>query len=109
MRRCQGTALGRRRSRSRIEDPTDQQGEDEIAAAIAVRAEDTVKPDLMSGAECGGDAAVRQATGDGEGAYWAEMTVPPPEYILAQAFDVGGWPVGEIARATLTGILPSCR
>src|SRR5580692_2497293 len=30
-----------------IEDPTDQQGKDEIAAAIAVKAEDTVKPDLI--------------------------------------------------------------
>jgi len=46
------TAHGRRRARTLDRDPTDQQGKDEIAAAITVRGEDTVKPDPMSGAEC---------------------------------------------------------
>src|SRR5690348_12391034 len=44
--RTSGGELGRW-----IKDPSNQQGEDEIAAAIALRAEDTVEPDLVSGAE----------------------------------------------------------
>ena len=87
----------------RIEDPTDQQGEDEIAAAIAVGAEDTVEPDLVSGAECGGDVAVRQAAGDGEGVMLGGDDGAALEH-AAQAFDVGGWPVGEIAQGALTDL-----
>ena len=45
----------------------DQQGEDEVAAAVAVGAEDAVEADLARGAESGGDVAMRQAAGDGEG------------------------------------------
>src|SRR6202046_1804741 len=88
---------------SRIEDPTDQQGKDEIAAAIAVRAEDMVEPDLVSGAECGGDVAVRQATGDSEGIVLGGHDGAALQY-TAQAFDVGSWPVGEVAESTLTDV-----
>jgi hypothetical protein len=38
-----------------FDDPTDQQGEDEIAAAIATGAEDTVETDLARSAKRGGD------------------------------------------------------
>ena len=87
-----------------IEDPTDQQGEGEIAAAIAVRADDTVKPDLLSSAECRGDVAVRQATGDGEGIVLCGDDGAAPEH-AAQAFDVGSGPVGEVAETgTLTDL-----
>src|ERR1700722_15859763 len=70
-----------------IEDPTDQQGKDEIAAAIAVRAEDAVEPDPMSGAECGGDVAVRQGPCDGEGIVLGGDDGAALEH-TAQAFDV---------------------
>src|SRR5450755_2767593 len=86
-----------------IEDPTDQQGQHEIAAAIAVRAEDTVKPDLVSGAECGGDVAMRQATGDGERIVLGGDDGAASE-LTEQAFDVGSWPVGEVAESTLTDL-----
>ena len=45
----------------RIEDPTDEQGKDEIATTIAVGAKDTVEADLAGGAERGGGVAVWQA------------------------------------------------
>src|ERR1700722_17148715 len=96
--RTRGGELGRW-----IDDPPDQQGKDEIAPAIAVRAEDTVKPDLVSGAECGGDVAVRQATGDGEGVVLGGDDGAAFEH-TAQAFDVGSWPVGQIAESTLTDL-----
>src|SRR4051794_21912835 len=51
----------------RIEDAPDQQGEDEVTAAVAVGSEETVEADLAGGAERGGDVAVRQAAGEGEG------------------------------------------
>jgi hypothetical protein len=50
----------------------------------------------MSGAECGGDVAVRQATGDSEGIVLGRDDGAAFEY-TAQTFDVGSWPVGEIA------------
>ena len=100
MRQWRGTALGRRRAWSRIEDPTDQQGKDEIAAAIAVGANDTVKPDLVSGAERGGDVAVRQGAGDGEGIVLGGDDGAALEH-TAQAFDMGSWPVGEVAENPL--------
>jgi len=84
-----------------IEDPADQQGKDEIAAAIAVKAEDTVKPNLMSGAECGGDVAVRQAPGDSKRVMFGGDDGTPLQY-AAQAFDVRCGPIGEIAQGALT-------
>ena len=51
----------------RVEDPTDEESEDEIATTIAAGAEDTVEADLAGGAERGGDVAVWQAADDGEG------------------------------------------
>ncbi len=86
-----------------IEDPTDQQGKNEIAAAIAVRAEDTVKPDLVSGAECGGYVAVWQGPCDGEGIVLGGDDGAALEH-AAQAFDVGRWPVGEVAQGALTDL-----
>ena len=98
-RQCTGGGeLGRR-----IEDPADQQGEDEIAAAIAVRAEDTVEPDLMRGAKCGGDVAVRQGAGDGEGIVLGGDDGAALEH-TAQAFDVGSWPAKKVAESTLTDL-----
>jgi hypothetical protein len=41
-----------------VEDTADQQGEDEVAAAVAVRAEYAVKTDLARRAERGGDVAM---------------------------------------------------
>ena len=86
-----------------IEDPADQQGEDEIAAAIAVGAEDTVEADLAGGAERGGDVAVRQAAGDGEGVALGGDDGAALEH-AAQAFDVGRGPVGQIAQGALTDL-----
>ena len=103
MRRCRGTAPGGGELGSRIEDPTDQHGKDEIAAAIAVGANDTVKPDLASGAERGGDVAVRQATDDGEGVALGGDDGAALEH-AAQAFDVRSGPIGEVAEGALTDL-----
>ena len=71
-----------------IEDAPDQQGEDEIAAAVAVGAEQAVEADLAGGAERGGDMAVRQAAGDGEGVVLGGDDGAALEH-AAQAFDIG--------------------
>ena len=80
-----------------IEDAADQQGQDEVAAAVAVGAEDAVEADLARRAEGGGDVAVRQAAGDGEGVLLGGDDGAALEH-AAQAFDVSGRPVGEVAQ-----------
>ncbi len=63
-----------------IEDPPSHQREHEIAAAIAIGAEDAVETDLAGGAEDGGDVTVRQGAHHGEGvkaSRSAGITVPP--------------------------------
>ena len=57
----------------------------------------------MSGAECGGDVAVRQATGDGEGIVLGGDDGATLEH-TAQAFDVGRWPVREVAESALADL-----
>src|SRR4029077_5624783 len=86
-----------------IEDPSDQQGEDEIAAAIALGPEDTVEPDPMSGAECGGDVAVWQGPCDSKRVMFGGDDGTALQY-AAQAFDVRGRPIGEIAQGALTDL-----
>jgi hypothetical protein len=44
-----------------------EQGEDEVTTTIAIGAEDAVEADLPGSAEGGGDVAMRQGAGDGEG------------------------------------------
>src|ERR1700687_5562860 len=80
-----------------IEDAANQHGQDEVAATIAVWAEDGVEADLAGGAERGGDVTMRQTTGDGEGVALGggggDAPDPP-----AQALDGGrgaGGPVGQ--------------
>jgi hypothetical protein len=80
-----------------VEDAADQQGEDEVAAAVAVRAEDAVKADLARRAEGGGDVAMGQAAGDGEGVLLGGNDGAALEH-AAQAFDMSGGPVGEVAK-----------
>jgi hypothetical protein len=63
-----------------VEDAPDQQGE--VAAAIAVGAEDAVKADLASGAESGGDVTVGQAVGDGKGVVLCETLEPPDNVVM---------------------------
>ena len=87
----------------RVEDPTDEEGEDEIAATIAAGAEDTVEADLAGGAERGGDVAVRQAADDGEGVTLGGDDGAALEH-AAQAFNVGRGPVGQIAQCALTNL-----
>ena len=60
-------AAGRGQFGNGVEDAAGQHGQNEIAAAIAVRAEEAVEADFARRAERGGDMAVRQAAGDGEG------------------------------------------
>jgi hypothetical protein len=45
----------------------DKPSQDEVAAAVAIRAENAVKADLARRAEGGSDVAMGQAAGDGEG------------------------------------------
>ena len=87
----------RRRAGNRIEDAADQHGQDEVAAAVAVGAEDAVEADRACGAEGGGDMAVRQAAGDGEGVVLGGDDGAALKH-AAQAFDVRRGPAGEIAQ-----------
>jgi len=80
-----------------VDDPTDEQGKDEIATAIAVGAKDTVEADLAGGAECGGGVAVWQAADDGEGVTLDGDDSAALEH-AAQPFNVGRGPVGKIAQ-----------
>ena len=89
--------------RDGIEDAADEHGQDEVAAAVAVGAEDAVEADLARGAEGGGDVAVRQAAGDGEGVALGGDDGAAFEH-AAQAFDMGGGPVGEVAEGALTDL-----
>ena len=76
------------------------QGEDEVAAAIAVGAKDAVEADLARRAEGGGDMAVRQGAGDGEGFALGGDDGAAFEH-AAQAFDMRLGPVGEVAEGAL--------
>jgi hypothetical protein len=86
-----------------FQDPADEQGKDEIAAAIAIGAEDPVEADPAGGAKRGGDVAVRQAAGDGEGIALGGDDGAAFQY-AAQALDMGRGPVGEIAQCALTDL-----
>ena len=50
-----------------IEDAVDHQGQDEVAAAVAVRAEQPIEADLARGAEGRVDMTMRQRADDGNG------------------------------------------
>ena len=84
-----------------IEDAADQQGKDQVAAAIVTRAEDTVEADVAGDAERSGDMAVRQAADDGEGLTLGGDDRAALEH-AAQTLDVGSGPVGKIAQCALT-------
>ena len=86
-----------------IEDAANQHGQDEVAATIAVWAEDAAEPDLADGAKRGGDVAVRQAAGDGEGVLPGGDDRAALEH-AAQALDVGRGPVGQVAQGALTDL-----
>jgi hypothetical protein len=77
-----GRGGGRQRPRGgklgdRIEDAADEQRQDEVAAAIAVGAEDAVKADLARRAEGCGDVAVGQPRVTVKASCSSGMTVPP--------------------------------
>ena len=87
----------------RVDDPTDQESEDEIATTIAAGAEDTVKADLVGGTERGGDVAVWQAADDGERVTLGGNDGATLEH-AAQAFNVGRRPVGKIAQCAFANL-----
>jgi hypothetical protein len=62
-----------------------------------IHATQSVKADLARRAESGGDVAVGQAAGDGKGVVLGRDDGAPLEH-AAQAFDVRGGPVGEVAK-----------
>jgi len=86
-----------------VEDAAGQHGQDKVAAAISFGAEDTVEADLARRAEGGSDVTVRQAAGDREGVVlgWDDGAAFERG---AQAFDVRGGPVGEIAQRALADL-----
>jgi len=86
-----------------VEDATDDEGEDKVSEAIAIRAKDTVEADLAYRAERGGDVAVRQAAYDGEGFRLGGDDRAALED-AAQTLDVGCRPVGKIAQCALTNL-----
>src|SRR4051812_25230827 len=74
-------------------------GDDEVAAAVAVRSEDAVEPDLAQRAEDGGDVTVRQRAANGEHLRggWDRNDGSALEQGL-EAFQETGGPVGEVAK-----------
>jgi hypothetical protein len=81
----------------RVENAADQQGEDQVAAAVAVRPEDAVEADLARRAEGGRDVAVRQAAGNGNGVMLGRDDGTALEH-TTQAFDVSRRPAGKVAE-----------
>ena len=105
---ARGRCGGRERAgggqlRGWIEDARDQQGEDKVAAPIAVETKDAIKADPARGAEGGGDMAVRQRAGNGEGILSGGDDDATFEH-AAQALDMGGRPVREVAQRALTDL-----
>ena len=86
-----------------VDDPADEESEDKVATAIAVGAENTVEADIAHGAESGHDMAVWQAADHGEGFTLGGNDRAAFQH-AAQAFDVGGGPVGKIAQGALTNL-----
>src|ERR1700730_4894448 len=65
--RYPATAAGGGKLGPGIEDAADHQGQDEVAAAVAVRAEQPIEADLARGAEGRVDMTMRQRADDGNG------------------------------------------
>src|SRR6202034_1751211 len=95
-----GEGAGGGELRRGIKEAADDHRQDEVAAPVAVRAEDAVEADLTCRAKGSGDMAMRQRAGDGEG-----LAVRGDDGAAfedaAQAFDMGRGPVGEIAEGAL--------
>ncbi|PPQ34108.1 hypothetical protein CCS01_12485 [Rhodopila globiformis] len=84
-----------------IEDAADQHSQNEIAAAVAVGAEDALEANFTCRTQRSGDMAVRQAAGDGEGVVLGGDDGATLEH-AAQALDMGGRPAGEVAQRAFT-------
>jgi hypothetical protein len=63
---------------------------DQIATAVAVRAEQTIEADLARHPEGGGDMPMRQRAGDGDGLLVLRDEVPPLSSILKPATQSAG-------------------
>ena len=83
----------------RREHPADDEGEDEVAAAVAGGTDEPVEPDLAGGAEGGGDMAVRQRAHDADRRPVARQTTPPFSSALKPA--IARRPVGQIEEGAL--------
>ena len=93
--------LGGRQLRGRGEDAADDQGDRELAAALAGRAEQAVEADLAQRAEHGGDVTMRQRADD------AQRCLPGRDDGAAleqgtQPFDQLARPVGQIEQGPLS-------
>jgi hypothetical protein len=84
-----------------IEDAADEQGENKVAAAMAIRAKDTVQANPAGGAESGGDVPVGERADDSEGVALSRDDGAAFEH-AAQAFDVRGGPAREVAQRAFT-------
>src|SRR5690349_16559573 len=84
-----------------IEDPPSHQREHEVAAAIAIRPEDAIKADLVSGTKHCSDMTVRQRSNHGESIALGGNDGAAFEH-TAQAFDMSGRPIREIAQRALS-------
>ena len=96
-----GEGAGGGELRAGIENAPDDHGQHEVAAAVAVRAEDAVEADLVRRAEGGADVAMRQRTGDGEGLAFRRDDGAAFEH-AAQALDMRLGPTGEITECPLS-------
>ena len=83
-----------------IEDAADHQGQDEVAAAVAVRAEQPIEADLARCAEGRVDMPMRQRADDGDGILVLGNNGAAFEQCL-EAGDTLARPVGEVQQRAL--------
>ena len=94
-----GQGAGGGQLRPRVDDAGDDEGEDEVAAAAGAAGDKLVQPELLEGAEHGGDVAVGQAADAGEGVFGIDEWLPAQH--AAQHVDGGGGQLGEVSERTL--------
>jgi hypothetical protein len=103
-----GGSVGRQPPRGgelggRIKDPADEQRQHQVAAAVALGAEQRVETDPARGAEHGCGMAMRQRALDADGVLaWGDDGAALEHG--AQALDVGGIPMGEVEQGALVDL-----
>jgi len=90
----------------RIKDASDNHGDDEIAFATGMRVEEGFQLELAQGAEDGGDVTVRKRADDVEGIWGKRADEGVAFEDLAERFDLGGGPVGQVGEGAVVDLTP---